>query len=81
MNYKSYPFLQKFHIPSRNAQLPLLFHPTGLRIRLFSDWWARIVRLQTHKATYHTRQSQGPALLFGEREIYQSLPFSVQGLS
>lgn len=55
--------------------------PAGIRNRFLSVRWGWFVGLQTHTAAHHTCQSQGPALLSGEREIYQSLPFPLQGLS
>lgn len=73
------------HIPfSTNSTLPhppTPCHLAGIRNQPLSVWWGWFSGLQTHAAAHHTRQSQGPALLFGEREIYQSLPFPVQGLS
>lgn len=66
--------------PSAASPSPIS-HFAGIRIRPLSVWWRWFVRLQTHKAAHHACQSQGPALLFGEREIYQSLPFPLQGLS
>ncbi len=60
------------------SHLPLL---AGIRIRSLSVRWGWFVGLQAHTAAHHACQSQGPALLFGEQEIYQSLPFPLQGLS
>lgn len=41
----------------------------------------RRVGLQARAAAHHTRQPQGLALLPGEREIHQPLPFPLQELS
>lgn len=65
--------------PPLSPFLILLSNLAG--IRPFSVWRGWLVELQTVAAAHQTRQSQGPALLLGEREIHQSLPLPLQGLA
>lgn len=78
-------------IPEMSNLLPSLLPspplpPTGpelagigaVSVSLQQRW---LVGLQARAAAHHTCQPQGLALLFGEREIQQPLPFPLQELS
>lgn len=75
------PTKTTYSLPLSHHVAFLPFNLAGIWIMSLSVWWGWFFGLQTHTAAHHTSQSQGPALLFGEWEIYQSLPFPLQGLS
>lgn len=72
------------HLPSLPPSLPLppaVLELAGIGVVSVPLQQRRVVGLQAHAAAYNTCQSQGPALLSGEREIHQPLPFPLQELS